>query len=121
MWTGGYWVQAFCRNELGDVQLEGVEEPCVARGRGRGCSFDMCYACIRYPCSRTHPCSPPSPVVFARSSSIAGVVRLLTQPSKKKQLYGNAEDGCRGTGEVAVDDDWVQGLYDMEGMSADTA
>jgi hypothetical protein len=40
---------------------------------------------------------------------------------KKKQLYGNAEDGCRGTGEVAVDDDWVQGLYDMEGMSADTA
>lgn len=36
-------------------------------------------------------------------------------------LYGNAEDGCRGTGEVAVDDDWVQGLYDMEGMSADTA
>lgn len=36
-------------------------------------------------------------------------------------LYGNAEDGCRGTGEVAVDDDWVQGLYDMEGMSSDTA
>ena len=39
---------------------------------------------------------------------------------KKKQLYYN-EDGGRGAGEVGVDDDWVQGLYDMEGMSGDTA
>lgn len=36
------------------------------------------------------------------------------------QLYYN-EDGGRGAGEVGVDDDWVQGLYDMEGMSGDTA
>jgi len=34
------------------------------------------------------------------------------------QLYYN-EDGSRGVGgnEAVVDDDWVQGLYDMEGMS----
>jgi len=36
------------------------------------------------------------------------------------KLYYN-EDGGGGAGEVGVDDDWVQGLYDMEGMSGDTA
>ena len=41
-------------------------------------------------------------------------------PQNKKQLYYN-EDGGRGAGEMGVDDDWVQGLYDMEGMSGDTA
>jgi len=32
------------------------------------------------------------------------------------QLYYN-EDGTRGGNEAVVDDDWVQGLYDMEGMA----
>ena len=32
------------------------------------------------------------------------------------QLYDN-EDGTRGGNEAVVDDDWVQGLYDMEGMA----
>lgn len=35
-------------------------------------------------------------------------------------MYYN-EDGTRGGNEAVVDDDWVQGLYDMEGMSGDTA
>jgi len=32
------------------------------------------------------------------------------------QLYYE-EGGCRGGPDSVVDDDWVQGLYDMEGMS----
>jgi len=32
------------------------------------------------------------------------------------QLYYN-EDGCRGGPDGVVDDEWVQGLYDMEGMA----
>ena len=48
------------------------------------------------------------------------VLTWVTHIKKKKQLYYN-EDGGRGAGEVGVDDDWVQGLYDKEGMSGDTA
>jgi hypothetical protein len=62
-------------------------------------------------------------LVFLSSVCTALRHRVLTRVThikKKKQLYYN-EDGGRGAGEVGVDDDWVQGLYDMEGMSGDTA
>ena len=35
VWTDGFRVQAFCRNKLGDDQLEGAGEPFVREGRER--------------------------------------------------------------------------------------
>lgn len=52
---------------------------------------------------------------WGETSGSLGVAGL----SDSSQLYYN-EDGCRGGPDAVVDDDWVQGLYDMEGM-ADTA
>ena len=80
----------------------------------------LCMYLIPELCSRILMLAPPPCRARTLSLDLWGV-QTSHPATQKKQLYGNAEDGCRGTGEVAVDDDWVQGLYDMEGMSADTA